>query len=52
MDLSHDLRVAVVGAGPAGCFVALALNKLGLRVEMYERDSTGCLATEPGRGAG
>ena len=30
-------RVAIVGAGPAGCVAALALHKLGHEVEVYEK---------------
>jgi flavin-dependent dehydrogenase len=31
------LRVAVIGAGPAGCVAALALHRLGHEVEVYEK---------------
>jgi 2-polyprenyl-6-methoxyphenol hydroxylase-like FAD-dependent oxidoreductase len=31
------VRVAVVGAGPAGCVVALALRKAGVEVDLLER---------------
>jgi flavin-dependent dehydrogenase len=30
-------RVAIVGAGPAGCVAALAVHKLGHEVEVYEK---------------
>ena len=30
-------KVAVIGAGPAGCVAALTLNKLGHEVEVYEK---------------
>ncbi len=30
-------KVAIIGAGPAGCVAALTLNKLGHEVEVYEK---------------
>ena len=30
-------KVAIIGAGPAGCVAALTLNKLGHEVEIYEK---------------
>lgn len=46
-----DIKVIVVGAGPAGCFAALALKNVGVSVEVFERDAAP-QGTVPGRGGG
>lgn len=36
---STDLRIIIVGAGVSGLTTALALHRLGLRADIYERNS-------------
>lgn len=36
-SIPHDVRIPVIGAGPAGLFCALALSESGIASDIYER---------------
>jgi 2-polyprenyl-6-methoxyphenol hydroxylase-like FAD-dependent oxidoreductase len=44
------MRVAIVGAGPTGLYLALALGRRGYRVEVIDRDPGPCGESWPRRG--
>jgi 2-polyprenyl-6-methoxyphenol hydroxylase-like FAD-dependent oxidoreductase len=45
MNLSHDVPVLIVGAGPTGLTAALELSRLGISVRIVDRAPERCLTS-------